>query len=224
MHFHIISIFPEALEPYLNSSMLFNAQKNKKIKISLYNPRTFSKKKYKKASPNDRSVGRVDDRPYGGGPGMVMTAQPILDAVKKAKAKVKGQKSKIIILSPRGEQFTNVIAATYAKKYKHLILICGHYEGIDARVKKILKAEELSVGPYVLTGGELPAMVVVDAVARQIDGVLGHPQSREESRTTSGEVYTRPEVLEHQGKKYKVPKVLKSGNHADIENWKKGKV
>ncbi len=118
--------------------------------------------------------------------------------------------------------FDNAYAEGVAKKYKHLIMICGRYEGIDARVQKILKAEELSIGPFVLTGGELPAMVVMDVVARRIPGVLGNEQSLEENRVASSEVYTRPEILVWKGKKYPVPKVLLSGNHKEIETWKQG--
>jgi tRNA (guanine37-N1)-methyltransferase len=124
-------------------------------------------------------------------------------------------------MSPRGKVFTQKLAKEYAKKYDHLVLISGRYEGIDARVKKILKAEEVSVGDYVLTGGELPALTIVDAVARNIPGVLGTHESLEDKRAASGEMYTRPEVLEYKGKKNRVPIVLVNGNHADIENWRK---
>ena len=216
MNFHIVTIFPEAFESYINSSMLWKAQDRKKIKINFYDPRKYTKDKHKK----------VDARPYGGGPGMVLTAEPILLAL-KATSKSSGftagkrkNRTKIIILSPRGKQFTNKLAKDWAKKYKHLTLIAGHYEGIDARVKKILKAQEISIGPYTLTGGELPAMTIVDAVARQISGVLGDNQSLEENRVATGEVYTRPEVLTYGGKQYKVPGVLLTGHHAEIEKWK----
>ncbi|MDP2593410.1 MAG: hypothetical protein Q8P52_02040, partial [bacterium] len=140
---------------------------------------------------------------------------------KAKKLKTKDSKLKIIIMSPAGKQFTNTKANHFLKSYTDIIIICGHYEGIDARVKKILKAEDVSVGPYVLTGGEVPAMVVLDAVSRQIPGVLGHPESLEESRVSSSEVYTRPEVFEYEKKKYRVPKVLLSGDHKKIEEWKK---
>lgn len=214
-HFHVITIFPEVFETYVNTSMLWRAQKEKKAKFHFYNPRDFSKNKHNK----------VDDKPYGGGPGMVMTAQPILDAAKKAKSKVKGEKSKVktFIFSPSGKEFTNTVARGLAKKYEHIVLICGRYEGIDARVKKVLKATELSIGNYVLTGGEVPAMVVMDAVSRQIPGVLGNNESLEEKRTASSEMYTRPAVLTIDKKDYKVPKVLQEGNHAKIEEWRKKK-
>lgn len=209
MTFHIISIFPEVFEKYLNTSMLWRAQNEKLVKFKLYNPRDFSKDKHKK----------VDHRPYGGGPGMVMTVDPILRAVKKAVGKKTGVK--IILFTPRGKQFTNTTASAIAKKYKDVVLISGRYEGIDARVRKILKADMMSIGPYVLTGGEVPAMVVVDAVSRQIPGVLGNPDSVEERRVSGDDVYTRPEVYIHNKKKYPVPKVLLTGHASNIENWKK---
>ncbi len=168
---------------------------------------------------------------------MVMKAEPIIRAVektlkrsKKREARIKGKpnskfmlpaSTKILIMSPRGKEFTNAMAKSFAKKYNHFVLIAGHYEGIDARVKKILKAEEISTGPYVLTGGELPALTIIDAVARQIKGVLGKGESLEETRTASGETYTRPEVFVHTKKKHAVPAVLLSGNHADVEAWRK---
>lgn len=216
MRFHIITIFPEMFGSYLGESILKRAILNKKIEVKLYNLRDYTKDKWK----------RVDDKPYAGGPGMVMMAEPILTAVKKIQsviARKKTTKSKVVIFSPGGKEFTNKYAKESVKKYTDLILICGRYEGIDGRVKKILKAEELSIGNYVLTGGELPAMVVIDCVARQIDGVLGKSESREEERVSSHEVYTRPETLIWQSKKAKVPKVLLSGDHKEIEKWKRGK-
>ena len=219
MHFHIVTLFPEVCQPYTDAGVLGRAQKTdkgkgakvrgKKIDVSYYNPRDYAKGKHKK----------VDDRPYGGGPGMVMAAEPILKAVGKAIGRKKDVKA--LLMSPRGKKFDTKMAKNLAKKYKHLVLISGRYEGIDARVKKALKAEEVSVGDYVLTGGELPALSIVDSVARQIPGVLGTFESLEEERVSSGEMYTRPEVLEYKGKKYKVPKVLVEGNHKKIEEWRK---
>lgn len=211
MTFHIITIFPEMFRSYIDESMLLRAQKKKLINIKFYNPRDFTKDKHKK----------IDDKPYGGGPGMVMQAEPILKAVAKARGRKKN--IKVIMFSPSGKQFTNTYASSLSKKYKDIILIAGRYEGIDSRVKKALRAEEVSIGPYVLTGGEVPAMVVVDAVSRQIPGVLGHAESLEEKRVASSEMYTRPEVIKHKGKNYKVPKVLLSGDHKKIEEWKKGR-
>ncbi len=161
----------------------------------------------------------MDDRPYGGGPGMVMAAEPVLKAVAKARGRKKDVK--VVILSPRGKQFTNAIAQQYARRYRDIIFIAGRYEGIDARVKKILRAQEFSIGPYTLSGGELPALVAAEAIARHIPGVLGKRESIEEARIASGEMYTRPEVLRHKGKDYRVPAVLTSGNHQKIEAWRK---
>jgi tRNA (guanine37-N1)-methyltransferase len=209
MYFHIITIFPDSLSSYLGESIIKRALKTGKIKMRFYNPRDFTKDKNR----------RIDGRPYGGGPGMVLEAEPIIKAVKRACGKKKNVK--IIILSPRGKQFTNLMARTLSKKYRHIVLVAGHYEGIDARVRKALKAEEISIGPYVLTGGELPAMVVIDALTRQIYGVLGKRESLEEERVSSGEVYTRPEVIIHGRKKYRVPSILLSGNHRKIEEWKR---
>jgi tRNA (guanine37-N1)-methyltransferase len=189
--------------------MLHRAKETGKIKIKIYNPRDFSKDKHKK----------VDHKPYGGGPGMVMSVGPIIRAWQKARGQKKSVKT--IILSPRGKQFDNKKAIKLSKKYKDIILIAGHYEGIDARVKKISRAEEITVGPYVLTGGELPAMILVDAIARQIPGVLKDETSLEEKRIAGREVFTRPEEYEYKGKKYKVPKVLLSGHHKNIEEFRK---
>ena len=207
--FSVITLFPESIESFSQSSMLKRAEIAKLIKIKAINPRDYTTDKHHK----------TDDRPYGGGPGMVMKAEPIIRAVEKTIGK-KTIKTKVLIMSPRGKEFTNAVAKNFAKKYDHLVLIAGHYEGIDARVKKILKAEEISTGPYVLTGGELPALTIIDAVARQIPGVLGKGESLEETRSASSEVYTRPEEFLYKKKNHKVPKVLLSGNHADIESWR----
>jgi tRNA (guanine37-N1)-methyltransferase len=163
---------------------------------------------------------RVDRRPYGGGPGMVIEPECILKAVQKVSTKVRGAKPKVIFFSTDGAQFDEKMAKKLSKE-KHLIFIAGRYEGIDARVHKILKATKVSVGPYVLTGGELPAATVIDAVARFVPGVLGTYESLERERVSAPDVYTRPEVLKWRGKKYKVPAVLLSGNHAEIDAWKK---
>ena len=229
--FYIVSIFPEVVRAYCDASILGRAQEAGHIKLAYVNPRAFSRDRHEK----------VDDRPYGGGPGMVMSADPLvraLDKISKGIAKRKEasrskgrlrdvipveSKTKVILFSPSGTQVTNTYAKNLVKKYTDIILICGRYEGIDARVKKIFKAEEVSIGPFVLTGGEVPAMVVVDACARQIEGVLGTHESLEEERVSSSEVYTRPEVYEWKGKKYKVPAVLLSGDPKKIDVWKQGK-
>ena len=211
IHFHIVTLFPEAIEGYFNSSMLKRARQDGKIKVSFYNPRDYTNDKHR----------RVDQRPYGGGPGMVLEAESVL----KAAAKAIGRKRdvEVVFFSPGGKQFEQKDAVRIAKKAKHVVFLCGHYEGIDARAVKILNAKPVSVGPYVLTGGELPAALVADAVTRNIKGVLGNAESLEDSRIASPEVYTRPEVLEWKRKKYRVPKVLVSGHHKNIEEWRRKK-
>ena len=216
MVFHVITLFPESFDSYVSSSIIGRAVRNKKIKIKFYNPRNFVPTSQKPRGARKPYL-RVDDRPYGGGPGMAMEALPIIKAIEKIKRKNK--KEKIIWLSPSGKQFSNEIAEKF-KKYSNIIIICGRYEGVDARGKKVFKVEEISVGPYVLTGGELPAMIILDTVARRIPGVLGKIESVEENRISSPNVYTRPEVLEYKGKKYRVPKILLSGNHKKIEEWR----
>lgn len=171
---------------------------------------------------------RVDDRPYGGGPGMVIEALPVARAIEEAVRKAESEKRKakakikIIFFTPSGEQFSNKKAESF-KKYTDIVLVCGRYEGIDARVKKIFKMIDVSVGQYTLTGGELPAMVVIDAVTRRIPGVLGDNLSIEEERVASPDVYTRPEVVEFKGRKFKVPKILLMGHHKKIDEWKIGR-
>ena len=211
MKYHIISLFPQSMNSYLNESILKRAIENKKIEAKFYNPRDFTKGD----SYADR---RGDDKPYGGGPGMVIEALPVIKAIQKAKGKSK--KIKIVWFTPSGKQFDTEQAKIYSKKYTDIIFICGRYEGIDARVKKAFRVEEISVGPFVLTGGELPAMILIDTISRQIKGVLGDHASLEETRASSPDVYTRPEVVEYKGKKYKVPKVLLSGNHKLIDEWR----
>lgn len=231
MNFYVITLFPEAFDSYLKESIIGRAIKEKKIKVTFVNPRKFVTGKYKKVWPDGNVSQIVDDRPFGGGPGMVIRAEPVLKAVesvvKKLKAKSLKQKVsskiKIINFSPSGEKFTTAYAKSTTKKYTDVVLICGRYEGIDARVSKILKTQEISIGDYVLTGGELPAMILIDCMSRQIEGVLGKHDSLEEERVSASEFYTRPEVLEYNGKKYKVPEVLLSGDHKKIEEWKKSK-
>jgi tRNA (guanine37-N1)-methyltransferase len=206
MHFHIVSIFPQAFESYLNASILKRAISDKKIKISFYNPIDFLKPKE-----------RVDDRAYGGGPGMVMKAEPVVKAIQKAIGKKKD--CKIIFFTPAGEKFTNTKAKEYVGS-KNLIFVCGRYEGIDARVLDIFPCEKVSIGDYVLTGGELPAMIMIDAISRNIEGVLGDIDSVEENRISSPLVYTRPDNLKYKNKTYKVPGVLLSGNHKEIDKWR----
>ncbi len=234
INFNIITIFPEALEGYFDSSILKRAREKKLIKIKLINPRDFAKDKHK----------ATDDKPFGGGPGMVFKAEPMIKAVVSAISnskfpiskqipKPKPQKTKVIFLAPGGKQFNQRMAKNLAKKYDNLVLVSGRYEGIDARVEKAvknlkLKTENLSIGPYVLTGGELPAAVVVDAVSRNIPGVLGKRESLEDERGIGIPVYTRPEVFQwppkkkggEEPKKYRVPKILLSGHHKKIQEWR----
>ena len=216
MHFHLITLFPKSFDSYLGESILKRAIEDKKIKVSFYNPRDFVENKWK----------RVDRPPYGGGPGLVIEALPVVRAIEAAISKAKKLKAKswkLIFLSPRGKQFTNDYASKTAKRFKHVIIVCGRYEGIDARIRKIFKMDEVSVGPFVLTGRELPAMLIMDVMSRQVPGVLGNIDSIEERRVSTGEVYTRPEVFKYKGKVYKVPKILLSGHRARIEEWKRKK-
>ncbi|MFC1756715.1 tRNA (guanosine(37)-N1)-methyltransferase TrmD [Patescibacteria group bacterium] len=224
MTFHVFTIFPEAMNSYFNVSILARAQKNKKIKIKIYDIRKFTKDKHK----------RTDEKPFGGGAGMVMKVEPIVRAVNSAikKTKKKNFKYKTILLSAKGKQFNQKIAHNYSNKFTDIFLICGRYEGVDERVKKILKAEEMSIGPYVLTDGEVAAMAIVSSVARLVPGVIRLESLQEEShwnlmlaKERGGWLeyphYTRPEVFEHNGKKYRTPKVLLSGNHKKIAEWRK---
>jgi tRNA (guanine37-N1)-methyltransferase len=190
--------------------MIARAQKAGKLSISCINPREYSEEKHK----------QVDDKSYGGGPGMVIQAEPVLRAV-DANVK-KGKKVKYVVFSPSGKKFTQSIAHQWAKAYNDIVLICGRYEGVDDRVRQALDAEEISIGDYVLTGGELPALVVLDAIARHIPGFLGKEESQEEKRVASPRVFTRPEVFSWKRKKYAVPRVLVEGNHKKIEEWRKG--
>ena len=207
IHFHIITLFPEAIKPYLDASILGRAQESKKIAISYYNPRDYTDDKW----------ARVDRKPYGGGPGMVLWVEPMLKACMAAIGRKKDVE--VFFFSPTGAQFDSAMGRKLSVK-KHVVLISGRYEGVDARVAKILNAKPISVGPYVLTGGELPAASVIDATARYIDGVLGNNESREDERTASPDVYTRPEIFEWKGKKHRVPPVLLSGHRAKQEEWK----
>ncbi len=229
-------MFPGAFDSYIGESIIKRAIEDKKIEISFYNPRDFADNKFK----------RIDQKPYAGGPGMVIQALPVAKAIgavlKKIEArgkrlearKKKGisltskikrlASTRIIFLTPSGKQFDTPYAKKTAQKFTDIIIVCGRYEGIDARVQKMFKMEEVSVGPFVLTGGELPALIMIDCISRQVEGVLGNFGSLEESRTASKDSYTRPEIVEYKGKKYKVPKVLLSGDHKKIEAWRlKGK-
>lgn len=222
LHFHIVTLFPESIEPYLTSSILGRAIEKKLIKVSFYDPKKFAVGKHpirKTSSSNGagKRIVRVDARPYGGGPGMVLEPVSMLRACEKALKNKKGVEK--IFFATDGELFDEAMAKKLAKK-KDILFISGRYEGVDARVPKILKAKKISVGPYVLTGGELPAATMIDAIARFIPGVLGKIESLERNRVSSPDVYTRPDILVWKKKKYKVPEVLKTGHHANINAWK----
>jgi tRNA (guanine37-N1)-methyltransferase len=227
MNFHIVTLFPGAFDSYLGESILKRAIEDKKIKVKFYNPRDFASARRSLAKEAKRAI-RIDKKPFGGGPGMVIQAEPVIKAIASAVAKAKARrgkpaKIKIIFFAPRGKQFdTEYAKSVVQKKYTDIIFVCGRYEGIDARIKKVFKMEDVSVGPFVLTGGELPSMILIDSISRQIPGVLGDIMSLEENRISSHDVYTRPEVFEYKGKKYRVPKVLLSGNHKKIDEWRAG--
>ena len=204
MKYDILTLFPEMFEP-LKHSIIERASRQKLIDINLVNIRDFSKDKHKK----------VDDTPYGGGAGMVMRADVVYDAYKS----IADENAKVIFLSPQGKKLNQEKVQELAKE-QHLILLCGHYEGIDQRVLDKIVDEEISIGDYVLTGGELPAMVLIDSVSRYIQGVLAEGSTAEESFSNGYleyNQYTRPE--EFLG--IKVPEVLQSGNHKKIEEWRK---
>lgn len=216
IRFHLITLFPEACEAYLSASILGRARTAKKISVAYESPRTYVTNRW----------GKVDERPYGGGPGMVMTALPVVKAVKKSLGRRKGKKA-IIWFSPSGKQFTNKDADLLGK-YDEIAFVCGRYEGIDERAKKIVSTmgtlKTYAVGEAVYTGGEVPALAMIDAITRRIPGVLGKDESVEERRVAAPDVYTRPEVIEWEGKKYKVPPVLKTGDHKKIDEFRAKKL
>lgn len=206
MRIDILTTLPEMFKS-LNYSILGRAIQNKKLEVNVVNIRDFSKDKHKK----------TDDTPFGGGAGMVMTCQPIYDAINS----VKNENSVIVYMSPKGKKFNQQIVEQMSK-LEHIIVLCGHYEGIDERILQIFNVTEISIGDYVLTGGELPAMVFTDAVSRYIEGVLNSDSIKEES-FSNGMLeypqYTKPQ--DFMG--YKVPDVLISGNHKLIDEWRKQK-
>ena len=230
MNISIITLFPQSIEAYLQESMMKRALAHGILSVQVIDLRPFGEGPHHK----------VDDRPFGGGPGMVLKVDPIVHAIAQALGDKDDMmirdkpisispyhRTKIILLSPAGKQFTSKLAATYAKKYSHIIFICGRYEGVDARLKKVVRTtfgltlEEISIGPYVLSGGELPAMVIMEAVARHVPGFLGKEESLEERRLGVGvPMYTRPSVLEINKKTFKVPTVLQSGDHGKIQEWR----
>lgn len=216
--FHIITIFPEVIAPYAEASILGRAQQKGLAKIEAHDLREYSDNKHRK----------VDDTPYGGGAGMVMTVQPFDAAVKDIKKKAGKKLTRVILTAASGKRFTQADAKRLSA-YDELIFLCGRYEGVDYRVESEIADESLSIGDYVLTGGELPALVMTDAMTRLIPGVLGNAETlSEESHDEEGFLeypqYTKPEVYKmRQGrfkKELKVPEILLSGDHAAIKKWR----
>lgn len=224
MTFHIITIFPEIFNSYFNESILKRAQKNKLIKIKIYNLRDWTTDKHK----------TIDDTPFGGGAGMVMKIEPLYKAIKSIKSKIKTKNTKTILLSAKGKTWNQQLAKSHSK-LNDVILICGRYEGVDERIIKFID-EEISIGDYILTGGEIGAMTIVDSITRLLPGALGNADSAKyESHAKPGILehpqYTRPEIFTtpfNKGgkgdlkkiKSYRVPKVLLSGNHKKIQEWR----
>lgn len=207
--FHILTIFPEIFDSYIGESLFKRAQKESILAIKAYDIRKFTTDKHHK----------TDDRPFGGGPGMVMKVEPVYKAVEAIKKR--RPKARVILFSTRGKAF-DAKAAKRLAKLDDLILICGRYEGVDERVAEHIADEEISIGDYVLSGGELPALVLMEAVGRHIGGFLGKEESLEEVNG-SFRTFTRPEVfVPKKGKQWAVPKVLMSGDHKKINEWRKG--
>lgn len=208
MRIEILTLFPQMVESYLSESVIGRGIKNGAVEINCTNIRDYSKNKHRK----------VDDAPFGGGYGMVMTCQPLVDCCRDVSSKLKGSVRRIY-MSPQGSVFTQEKAKELLK-YDNLILICGHYEGVDERAIEICADEELSVGDYVLTGGELPALIVSDCISRLLPGVLPAPECTSEESLENGLLeypqYTRPRVFEGR----EVPEVLLSGHEANIKKWR----
>lgn len=209
MRFDILTLFPEQINAVLGESIMGRAQKNGLISVNAHNIRDYTTNKHRK----------VDDTPYGGGKGMLMATQPIYDCYLSVKSSLPEGKTKCVYMSPRGRIFDHSIARELSR-YDNLIILCGHYEGVDQRVIDEIVDEEISIGDYVLTGGELPACILVDAVSRLLDGVLADQVCHEDESIASGLLeypqYTRPPVFN--GKE--VPEVLLSGHHGNIDKWR----
>lgn len=209
MKFHVMTLFESIFNSYMSESIMKNAIENNYISLNTYNIRDYSNNKHKK----------VDDYPFGGGVGMLMTPQPIMDCFYDIKSKIKTKNPKVVYLTPRGRVFNQNIAKEFAKE-EDIVFLCGRYEGIDQRVIDEIVTDEISVGDFVLTGGELPALIMIDSISRLIKGVLGKEESFMDESFSNNllehDQYTRPRVFE--GKE--VPQVLLSGNHKLIEEWK----
>lgn len=220
MNFHLLSIFPNILDSYLGDSIIKRAQDKEIIKINKYNLRDWTHDRHRS----------VDDAPYGGGAGMLMSIIPLhaaLEDIKKTIKKTRASKKKIVLLSASGKSWNQSLAKKYSK-LNDIVLACGRYEGVDDRIKKFID-EEISIGNYVLTGGELPALVMIDSITRLLPGVLGNKVSlEEESHSEQGlkeyPQYTRPEIFIANQKKYRVPKILLSGDHQKIKEWRSKKM
>lgn len=206
MRFDVLTLFPEMIDSYCDCSILKRAIENNVIEVNSVNPRDYSANKHKK----------VDDTPYGGGAGMVLAAQPFVDAYESVE---KLPKYLTIMLTPQGEVFDDKMSNDFAQ-YDQIIMLCGHYEGFDERIKEIIQPKEVSIGDFVLTGGELPALCVIDSVSRKLDGTLGHIESAQNDSFTNGLLehpqYTKPRVY----RGLAVPEVLLNGNHAEIEKFR----
>jgi len=217
MHIDVVTIFPEMVVPVVGQSILKRAQARKLVEIAVHNLRDYTHDKRR----------TVDDRPYGGGPGMVMKPEPICEAVEAIETKHHGSinhrdKShcQVVLMAPAGMRLSQALAKDLSR-LSHLVILCGHYEGVDERIRQALVDRDISIGDYVLTGGELPAMVLIDCVARLIPGVLGHQQATLEESFSWGLLeypqYTRPKVFRGMG----VPEILRSGDHLRIATWRK---
>ena len=213
MRCEMVSLFPEMLLSVLATSMLKRAQEKGLLDVRVHNLRDYTLDKHKVA----------DDIPYGGGAGMVMKAEPILRAVEQIRERIEGEgdRMRLLLPSPHGRPFTQALARELAGEARRLVILCGHYEGIDERIKLALQPEEVSVGDYVLTGGELPALVLIDAAARLVPGVLGDPESIVEESFTDSLLeypqYTRPALVNGMA----VPDILLSGHHEAIRRWRR---
>lgn len=209
LKFHVVTLFPELIFPYFQDSILNRAIKNKILEVSFYNLRDYSSDKHK----------QVDDTPCGGGPGMLLKVDVLYNAVTNIKNKLNDVEAKVVYLSPQGLKLTNIKARSFSK-YSNLILVCGRYEGVDQRFIELLVDEEISIGDYVLNGGELPACVLIEAVSRFLPKVVGNLESVDTDSFENGYLkypqYTRP--VDFNG--LKVPEVLLSGNHQAIKNWR----
>ena len=207
MRIDIITVLPEMLDGFVNTSILARAQKKGLVEIHLHNLRDYTTDKHR----------RVDDKPYGGGAGMVLRPEPLFECLQD----IRTPEAKIVLMCPQGTRFTQAIARRYASTVEHLILVCGHYEGVDERVRQCLMDEELSIGDYVLTNGAIAASVVTDAVVRLLPGALGNDESSADESFSNEPLleypqFTRPEDY----KGMRVPEILLSGNHQEIDAWR----